>query len=180
MNDGQTVVPSSMSREEFVSTFGGVYEHSPWVAEMAYDGGLGSEHDDPSALADYMSTIIAKASEDKNLELLRAHPELAGKLAQEGRMTSDSVSEQAGAGLNELTEDEFAKIQKYNKLYGEKFGFPYILAVRGRDKYQILENFGGRLNNDPGTEFHEALKQVNRIASMRIQTVFEDANSGNN
>jgi len=106
--------------------------------------------------------------------LLRAHPDLAGKLAISGELTADSTSEQASAQLDKCTPEEFAEFQSLNDRYKEAFGFPYILAVRGRNRQEILENFRSRVDNTPDTEFAEALKQVHRIALLRIEALFQE------
>ena len=160
--------PTKMSKSTFVEQFGGVYEHSAWVAEKAYDDGLpeGAE-----ALVSCLRAIIEAAGEAPQLALLRAHPDLAGKLAKSGELTVESTSEQAGAGLDECTPEEFSEFTDLNDIYKAKFGFPYILAVKGRHRLEILENFRTRVGNSPAQEFREALDQVHQIARLRLEAL---------
>ena len=160
--------PTQMSKSAFVEQFGGVYEHSAGVAEKAYDDGLpeGAE-----ALVSCLRAIIEAAGEAPQLALLRAHPDLAGKLATSGELTAESTSEQAGAGLDDCTSDEFAVFTHLNDTYKAKFGFPYILAVKGRHRVEILDNFRSRVDNSTAQEFREALDQVHQIARLRIEAL---------
>ena len=154
------------TRADFVARYGGVYEHSPWVAETVWDSGLAPE--DPRALPDIMRLIVDKAGHARQLTLLRAHPDLAGKLAVAGALTAASSAEQAGAGLDRCTPEEFAEFQTLNETYKERFAFPFILAVKGHDRASILDIFRRRVKNNPETEFREALEQVHRIAGFRL------------
>jgi len=171
-NGHRATPPSRMSEARFLDAFGWVYENSPWVARAAFDRGLTVEHDDPAGLASLMASVVAAAPDDTRLALLRAHPDLAGKLALAGGMTASSVDEQAGAGLDRCTPEELAKFQDLNTRYTGKFGFPFILAVRGHDRLEILRIFAERLGNTPDEEFAEALRQVDRIAELRIRDHF--------
>lgn len=173
-NENRRYMPSHMTRDDFMDTFGGVYEHSPWIAEAVYADGLTGTQDTVAGLHDSLRTAVDEAEDDKKLGLLRAHPDLAGKLAVDGGLTADSTSEQASAQLDKCTPEEFAEFQSLNNRYKETFGFPYILAVRGRNRQEILENFRSRVDNDPQTEFAEALKQVHRIALLRIEALFQE------
>lgn len=160
--------PTKMSKSTFVEQFGGVYEHSAWVAEKAYADGL-PENVEPLITA--LRRIIEAAGEAPQLTLLRAHPDLAGKLAKTGELTAESTSEQAGAGLDECTPEEFAEFTTLNDTYKAKFGFPYILAVKGRHRVEILDNFRSRVDNSPAQEFREALDQVHQIARLRLEAL---------
>lgn len=160
--------PTKMSKSTFVEQFGGVYEHSAWVAEKAYDDGL---PESAEALVSCLRAIIEAAGEAPQLALLRAHPDLAGKLAKSGELTAESTSEQAGAGLDECTPEEFSEFTNLNDIYKTKFGFPYILAVKGRHRVEILENFRSRVGNSPAQEFREALDQVHQIARLRLEAM---------
>lgn len=171
-NENRRIRPSVMTREAFLEIFGGVYEHSPWIAEQVFAGGLTGDHDTVAGLHDTLRTAVDEADRDAQLALLRAHPDLAGKLAVRGELTVESTSEQASAGLDQCTAEEFEEFQSLNDRYKEAFGFPFILAVRGKDRQFILEAFRRRVENDPDTEFAEALKQVHRIALLRIEAVF--------
>ena len=162
------VDPATLSKDAFVKTYGGVYEHSAWIAGQAFDQGLkGVETVD--GLAATLGDIIENAGEEAQLTLLRAHPDLAGKLAKSGALTAESTSEQAGAGLDQCTEEEFAEFTDLNNRYKEKFGFPFILAVKGRGRQEILENFRSRIDNTRAQEFREALDQVHQIARLRLE-----------
>lgn len=160
-----------MSHADFVERFGGVYEHSAWIAAKCFEENAHLNAKAPVDLAGPMAAIVEAAPQDAQLTLLRSHPDLAGKLAKSGALTAESTSEQAGAGLDDCTEAEFSEFTQLNKDYREKFGFPYILAVKGRHRTEILENFRARLANDMATEFREALSQVHQIARLRLQAM---------
>jgi OHCU decarboxylase len=164
--------PSTMTRREFVEAFGGLIEHSPWIAERAFDLELGKAHDGPAGLHSAVVRIFRSASEDERLGVLRAHPDLAGKLAAAKRLTPDSTKEQASAGLDLLSDDERTAFTKLNDTYVEKNGFPFIVAVRDHDKAEILDAFKRRLASDRDTEFAEACRQVERIARLRLENWF--------
>jgi 2-oxo-4-hydroxy-4-carboxy-5-ureidoimidazoline decarboxylase len=164
-------VPSSLPRDAFVDVFGPVYEHSPWIAGQAWDAGLSRQHDTAEGLHRILAAIVDTSDHDARLALLRAHPDLAGKLAVQGELTMQSSSEQAGAGLDQCTDEEFAEFQDLNNRYKSGFGFPYILAVSGRGRVEILENFRSRISNSPEDEFTEALKQVHQIALIRLNQI---------
>ena len=161
--------PSQMSRDKFVEVFGGVYEHSPWVAEQLFDQGLNESHDQADNLAAAMAKIVANAPQTAQLKLINAHPDLAGKAAVRGELTTESTSEQARAGLSDCTEEEFARFQEYNAAYKEKFGFPFIKAVRNSNRFEILKGFQDRLVNDANAEFTTALQEIDKIAAFRLQ-----------
>lgn len=161
--------PSQMSKERFVSLYGSIFEHSPWIAERAFDLELGPAHDSAAGVHNALSRAFRTASEDERLGVLTAHPDLAGKLAAAGQLTAESTSEQAGAGLDFLTDEERETFTKLNTAYVEKHGFPFIIAVRDHDKASILANFHTRIDNDRDTEFAEACRQVERIAQFRLK-----------
>ena len=165
------VQPAAMSRVEFVRVFGTVYEKSPWVAEQAWDKGLTPTDDTQQGLCSTLAGIVDSAGRDAQMGLLRAHPDLAKGLAERGRLSAASASEQAGAGLDQCNPGEYTEFQALNARYTGRFGFPYILAVRGRDRQQVLENFRSRIDNDVEAEFAEALRQVHRIAALRLQQI---------
>ena len=173
-NENSRYRPSTMTREGFLETFGGVYENSPWIAEAAYREGLTRDNDSLAGLHNILRSTVDEANHDLQLALLQAHPDLAGKLAVAGGLTADSTEEQASAQLDQCTAEEFDEFQSLNNSYKSAFGFPYILAVRGRNRQEILENFRGRVDNDPDSEFTEALKQVHRIALLRIESLFQE------
>jgi len=152
----------------FITAFGGTFEHSPWVAERAFGRGPFASVD---ALHGAMVRAMHDASRDEQLALLRAHPELAGKAAIRGELTADSTKEQSGAGLDQCTPEEFARINALNARYNATFGFPFIVAVKGLDRAAILREFTRRADNAPEVEFAEALKQVARITRFRLDAL---------
>ncbi|MGC4026790.1 MAG: allantoinase PuuE [Mesorhizobium sp.] len=161
--------PSRMKKDEFVSAFGGIFEHSRWIAERAFDLELGPAMDSAGGLHNALCRVFRSASEQERLGVLTAHPDLAGKLAQAKRLTSESTSEQASAGLNALTDAERQTFTRLNEQYVAKFGFPFIIAVRDNTKASILEAFDKRLANSRDEEFATACKQVERIAWYRLK-----------
>lgn len=173
-NENRRYMPSRMSHEAFLDVFGGVYEHSPWIAEAVYVEGLSGSQDTIAGLHGSFRMQVDEADHDRKLALLRAHPDLAGKLAVAGDLTADSRNEQASAELDKCSAEEFAEFASLNDRYKKTFGFPYILAVRGRNRQEILEDFRARAENPPDVEFAEALKQVHRIALLRIEALFQE------
>ena len=167
--DATRLRPSRMSRDVFVQRFGGVFESSSWIAERAFDLELGPAHDSAGGLANALARVFRTASEKERLGVLTAHPDLAGKLAQAKRLTKESTAEQASAGLDSLTDAERDTFTKLNAAYVEKFGFPFIIAVRGLTKADILAAFKRRIDNDRDTEFATACRQVERIALLRLK-----------
>ena len=161
--------PSQMDRADFVTRFGGVFEHSPWIAERAWELELGPAHDTPAGLHNALARMFRSASEVERLGVLTAHPDLAGKLAAAKRLTAESTAEQASAGLDALTDAERARFTELNTAYVARHGFPFIIAVRDNTKASILAAFETRLNNDRTTEFATACAQVERIARIRLE-----------
>ena len=161
--------PSRMDRSTFVETYGGVFEHSPWIAERAFDLELGPAHDTAAGLHNALARIFRSASQEERLGVLTAHPDLAGKLAAAKRLTAESTAEQASAGLDALTDEERARFTELNTAYVAKHGFPFIIAVRDNTKASILAAFEARIANDTETEFETACKQVERIARLRLE-----------
>ncbi len=164
-----TALPSAMDKETFVSAFGGIYEHSPWIAERAYDLELGPAHDCAAGVHNALTRVFRSATGDERLGVFLAHPDLAGKLASAGRLTAESTAEQAGAGLDMLTDEERAAFTSMNATYVEKHGFPFIIAVRDHSKASIKAAFAARIENDTSAELNEACKQVERIAEFRLK-----------
>lgn len=160
--------PSQMERSRFVDLYGSIFEHSPWIAERAFDLELGRAHDSAAGLHNALCRMFRTASREERLGVLTAHPDLAGKLAAAGKLTAESTSEQAGAGLDMLTDEEREMFQNLNAQYVDKHGFPFIIAVRDHNKASIEDAFTRRINNDTETEFAEACKQVERIAEFRL------------
>lgn len=166
--------PSRMQRDDFLSRFGGVYEHSPFIAERVFAAEMGAVHDSAQGLAARMAQIFRQASDEERLGVLRAHPDLAGKLAQARRLTADSAAEQASAGLDALTDAERAEFTRLNQAYMARHGFPFIIAVRDHDKAGILAAMQTRLDTDTATERATAEAQVIRIASLRIAQILNE------
>ncbi|WP_426238803.1 2-oxo-4-hydroxy-4-carboxy-5-ureidoimidazoline decarboxylase [Pararhizobium sp. DWP1-1-3] len=159
-----------LARDEFVARFGGIFEHSPWVAERAFDAAP-----DISLTSDAVHEALVApfrdASHAERLAVLRAHPDLAGKLAIAGGLTEDSKAEQAGAGLDRLSAVEHARFKALNTAYTEKFGFPFIIAVKGLNKDDILSAFERRIDNNLEEEFETASAQVEKIALLRLRSL---------
>ncbi len=162
-----------MNADDFVQRYGGIYEHSPWVAERV-NLLLEDATPDTELLVRLMADCVDNASVDTQLELIRAHPDLASKAQVAGELTADSTEEQSKAGLDQCTADEFEKFQSLNDSYKEKFGFPFIMAVRESNRSQILDAFASRLDNDYSEEFETALQEIHKIARLRL-TAMEDS-----
>jgi 2-oxo-4-hydroxy-4-carboxy-5-ureidoimidazoline decarboxylase len=145
-----------MDRAAFLAKFGGVYEASPWVAEACWPP--------PQDLPAAMRAVVDAAPRERKLALIRAHPELASRT----KMADASVKEQAGAGLDQCSPEEFEAFQRLNAGYNARFGFPFIYAVKGATRADILAAFEARLGNDPETEFETAIAQIHRIAGFRL------------
>jgi OHCU decarboxylase len=156
-------------RAQFCSALGEIYEHSPWVAERAWDAMPFGNLDD---LAAAMERAMRAASHDEQVALIRAHPDLAGRLALAGGLTVDSTTEQAAAGLDQCTPEELTEFQALNDRYKERFAFPFIMAVRNSTRVEILDAFRRRVENDPAAEFAEALDQIANIARLRLSALF--------
>ena len=163
--------PSQMKREEFVAAWGSIFEHSPWIADRAYDLELGPAHDSATGLHNALCRMFRSATQAERLSVLQSHPDLAGKLAAAKRLTADSTAEQASAALDALTDDERSQFQRLNADYVAKHGFPFIIAVRDNTKTTILQAFQTRLLNETETEFRTACAQVERIAELRLKAL---------
>ncbi len=164
-------MPSGLTRTLFVERFGGVYEHSPWIAAAAFDASLTAQADTADGLAEAMAAAAAKGTDDQKRALILAHPDLAGKLALAGALTPESTGEQASAGLGRLTPDELERFSSLNLAYRGRFGFPFIVAVKGKSKADILAAFESRLANDSDTETRAALTEIDRIAALRVKEI---------
>lgn len=162
------------ARGDFIEKFGGVFEHSPFIAERAYDAGLILVPLTAKGVHAALVSIFRKASREERLSVLRAHPDLAGRLAIAGELTEDSRQEQAGAGLDRLTPSEHARFTELNAAYTEKFGFPFIIAVKGLDRQDILAAFEKRIHNGAEEEFETATAQVEKIALLRLQSILPE------
>lgn len=174
MNDPQLKIRASIVDEAtFLDVYGSIYEHSPWVAEGAYAARHGNPVDTAESLARAMAAVVAAAPEGDQLRLICAHPDLAGKLGIAETLTEASKSEQAGAGLDRCTAEEFEEFQSLNSAYKEKFGFPFIIAVKGHDRLSILAAFRARIHNDRPKEFKTALAEIDRIGLFRLMDLTE-------
>ena len=163
--------PSQMGRAGFVASFGSIFEHSPWIAERAFDLELGPAHDSALGLHNALARMFRSASPAERLAVLTAHPDLAGKLAAAKRLTAESTAEQSSAALDSLTDVERDRFQSLNAAYTAKHGFPFIIAVRDHDKASILAAFETRIGHDTATEFATACAQVERIAELRLKAL---------
>jgi len=165
---------NAFGTDEFVSAFGAIYEHSPWVAEQA---ARMRPFDSIGQMQQAMQEIVAAASRDMQLLLIRAHPELQGRL--QGRLpgksamilTAESTAEQNSVGLDQCTPQEMQQLAALNKAYRDKFGFPFIIAVRGLTRGDIIDRLSQRLSNQVGVEFETCLAQIYRIAGLRLATL---------
>jgi OHCU decarboxylase len=165
----KTLRPSTLSREQFIATFGDIYEHSPWVAEQAFD--KAPLTDDIEPLHERMSAVLLHADHAAQLALINAHPDLAGKAAIQGELTAASTNEQAGAGIHLCTPAEFERFTELNDAYKARFQFPFIMAVKGSDRHQILAAFEQRIHHSAEVEFACALAEINKIALFRLQAL---------
>ncbi len=157
---------NAMEKPEFVKWFGGIYEHSPWVAELAADM---RPFRTAEQLADRMRALVDAADDSARLRLVRAHPDLAGKLAVSGQLSESSRQEQGGAGLDRLAAEEFAEFSALNTAYRGRFGFPFVICVRKTDKAGILAAFRKRLENIPDEELRAAVAEIHQIAGLRLR-----------
>ena len=154
---------NKLPKSEFIKVFANIFENAIWIAEKLYNQ---KPFDNFEELSLKILNIFETASKEKQLKILKEHPDLGNK-TKISSLTPDSLKEQTNAGLDQCTEEEFNEFKKLNDSY-KKFGFPFILAVKGKTKSEILNNFKARIYSDPETEFNEAIKQVKQIASLRL------------
>ena len=164
-------IPTELDRDQFIKIFGWVYEHSPWIAELLYSNGIHNSHNSAEGLHSAMKDIVETADRNSKMALLCGHPDLAGKLGKGDNLTAASKLEQNSADLSNCSPEEFDLFQSLNNKYVNKFGFPFILAVRGYHRAEILEIFKKRIRNKIEIEFNEALIQVHRIALLRLNEI---------
>jgi len=155
---------NKLSQSEFIKVFANIFENARWIAEELYNQ---KPFDDFEELSSKILNIFGTSTKEKQLKILNAHPDLANK-TKISLLTPDSLKEQTDAKLDQCTEEEFNEFKKLNNIY-KKFGFPFILAVKGKTKMEILNNFRKRISSDPEIEFNEAVKQVKQIASLRLK-----------
>tara|TARA_R100001132_G_C3263757_1_gene87170 strand:- start:638 stop:1159 length:522 start_codon:yes stop_codon:yes gene_type:complete len=163
---------NQLPEADFVKLLGGIFEHSPWVAEGAVSA---RPYKSVAELHAAMVKQIEEAGEQAQLKLIRAHPELAGKAAVRGELTEESTSEQAGAGLDQCSPQEYARLTELNEAYNKKFGFPFILAVKGYDRAGIIQQFERRLQRSVEDEKRESLQQIYKIGGFRLNDLVTTA-----
>ena len=156
---------NNLNKDEFISMFGVIFEKTQWIAEKLFDLRPFKDKDD---LINKMIQIYESSSKNEILKILNAHP----KLAVEKNLTEHSSKEQSRANLKNCTQEEYDEFKILNNNYEKKFGFPFIIAVKGKDKIEILNNFRQRINNDIEFEFKESKKQVRKIALFRLDELF--------
>ena len=157
---------NKLSQSEFIKVFANIFENARWIAEELYKQKPFKDFDE---LSSKMMNIFEISSKEKKLKILNEHPNLGDK-TKISLLTPDSLKEQKSVGLDQCTKEEFTEFNKLNDDY-KKFGFPFILAVKGKNKIEILNNFRKRINSDPQVEFEEAIKQVKKIASLRLKSL---------
>jgi allantoate deiminase len=163
---------NEMDGEEFVAAIGATYEHSPWIAERAF---ASSPFESIDALAKAMSGVVQRATREEQLGLIRAHPDLVGRLAKEGKLTRESTVEQSAAGLASLTDAEVTSFEQYNAAYRSRFGFPFVICARENKKEAIVAAFPKRLQNTLDQEIVSALAEIDKIALLRLSDAVYDA-----
>lgn len=170
--------PSEMNRDEFIAAFGDIFEHSPHIAAATFDKGIGAKENAAEGLHKALVAVLRKLSADEKETLIKAHPDLAGRLALAKKLTPDSSKEQSSAGLDQLTDDEREQFSDLNHAYKMRFDFPFIMAVKGKTKAQILAAFEARLENDGMEEFGTALDEIETIALLRLRDRLPSAAGG--
>ena len=158
------------SQQQFIEILGGIFEHSPWVAELVFAQRPFASDDQ---LYQIMVDEVRRAPQWQRMDLLCQHPELAGKEASAGTLTQSSKSEQAGAGLDQCSSEELARIKQLNRDYRERFSFPFIIAVTGLNKHQIIDAMQQRLQFEEADEFDLALTEVEKIARIRLNALLD-------
>jgi len=161
-----------MGPEEFIARYGGVYEHSAWVAEETF--GTDVDPADTDSLARLFAACVDNASRDRKLALIRAHPDLAGRAAIAGNLTDDSSEEQSSAGIDQCTPTQFTRFKDLNERYKQKFEFPFVMAVRNSNRQSILSAFEERLRNSEEAEFARAIAEIHKIARLRLEAMAKE------
>ncbi|MCG5246089.1 allantoinase PuuE [Methylorubrum extorquens] len=161
--------PSTMSAAQFLTRFGDIFEDTPEIALRAWQAGLTAREDSAEGLHAALVGALRGLPTEQQRALIRAHPELAGRLAQAGQLTQASTTEQGSAGLGALSAEELARFERLNAAYRARFDLPFIMAIKGTSREAILAAFEARLRNDPEQEFQEALRQIERIAWLRLK-----------
>ena len=158
-------------REQFVESLGGIFEHSPWVADLVYDC---LPFDSTAQLHQCMVETVEKSPEFQRMALICSHPELAGKEADAGTLTDDSRQEQSRAGLDQCSADELVQLQSLNQAYRDKFEFPFVIAVTGLNKNQIIESVERRLQNTVRVEFDTSIAEIGKIGKIRLDALLDE------
>ncbi len=162
---------NQFDRKQFVESLGGIFEHSPWVADMVYEN---RPFESKAQLHQIMLETVQRSPEFQRMALICNHPELAGKEAAEGTLTNDSRQEQARAGLDQCTAEELANLQSLNRAYRDKFDFPFVIAVSGLNKTQIIDAVQQRLGNSPEVEFDTSIAEIGKIGKIRLNALIDD------
>jgi len=162
---------NQLDRDQFVETLGDIFEHSPWVADMIYQD---RPFDSTTQLHQTMVETVNKSPEMQRMALICNHPELAGKEAAEGTLTDDSRQEQSRAGLDQCSSEELAQLQSLNRAYREKFEFPFVIAVTGLDKTQIIAAIESRLKNSVSVEFETSIAEIGKIGLIRLNALIDE------
>jgi len=157
---------NKLSKAEFISIFGNIFEKTEWIAERCYES---KPYNNLDELVSKMMKIFENSEKEKHLKILNSHPDLA----VEKRLTENSKNEQKNASLNQCSDKEFLEFKNLNEEYKKKFGFPFIIAVKGKNKEEILNSFRQRITNNINSEFEEAKKQVKKIASFRLSEIIK-------
>ena len=157
---------NKLSKAEFISIFGNIFEKTEWIAERCYES---KPYNNLDELVSKMMKIFENIEKERHLEILNSHPDLA----VEKKLTEDSKNEQKNASLDQCTDEEFVEFKKLNEEYKKKFGFPFIIAVKGKNKEEILNSFRQRITNNINLEFEEAKKQVKKIATFRLDEIIK-------
>jgi 2-oxo-4-hydroxy-4-carboxy-5-ureidoimidazoline decarboxylase len=161
-----------MNEQDFIARYAGIYEHSSWVAEAVAP--IAADLTDTDRIAELMADCVDNADTEQQLALIRAHPDLAGRARVAGELTPESSEEQASAGLDRCSKLDYERFQALNDAYKEKFGFPFVMAVRDSSCREILDVFSARLRNDYDLEFENALTEIHKIARLRIAALEAD------
>ena len=157
---------NKMNKSNFISIFGNIFEKTEWIAEKCYET---KPYNNLDELVSKMMKVFENIEKERHLEILNSHPDLA----VEKKLTKDSKNEQKNASLNQCTDEEFLEFKKLNEEYKKKFGFPFIIAVKGKNKKEILINFRKRIENKTESEFEEAKEQVKQIANSRLNKIID-------
>jgi 2-oxo-4-hydroxy-4-carboxy-5-ureidoimidazoline decarboxylase len=159
------------SEADFIALLGAIYEHSPWIAARA---AAARPFANVSSLHAAMAGVVQNATANEQLGLVAAHPDLGGRLARAGTLAPSSADEQANLGLDRLSDEEFAAFEALNTAYRDRFGFPFVIAVKRHTRKSVLSEFQSRLTNDPGEERQTALREIDMIARFRLDALLAE------